>query len=187
MVKTSCFQCKGCRINPWLGNLDLVCRVANPNKEKENDTCTSLLLPTYQTDKFLIDNCVEYLWWYKQELLRVFAPERRTGEGPRRKRKISLSREILLNFWILFHVYITTPKTISQSHTASEGPAQIWLALWASPILPVWTQHPLLCISWHNSSSDGCWLINRRTLKQGPMFGSLPRPTEWEPRWRVSQ
>ena len=67
-------------------------------KRKENNTCASLLLPTYQTNKFLIDNCVDYLWWYKQGLLRVFAPERRTGEGPRRKRKISLSREILLNF-----------------------------------------------------------------------------------------
>ena len=46
-------------------------------------------LPNWQVPQ---RDCKEYLWWYKQELLRVFVPERKTGEGPRRERKISLSR-----------------------------------------------------------------------------------------------
>ena len=32
VVKTPCFHCRGCEFNPWLGNRDPTCHVAQPKK-----------------------------------------------------------------------------------------------------------------------------------------------------------
>ena len=41
VVKTSYFQCRGCRFNPWLGNQDPACCILEPKikgtKKKKNE------------------------------------------------------------------------------------------------------------------------------------------------------
>ena len=38
VVRTPCFQCRGCGFDPWSGNKDPTCRAAWPKKKKKKSS-----------------------------------------------------------------------------------------------------------------------------------------------------